>query len=361
MQPSSPLREGSEYRSPDASSPTMRDSRDGLERDPGEERPSSEQWRSTLDTIRDSVTRPRRPMTASEVRRRVARNKPALDVGAISRNNCPLTLRLHLSKNAMENEVIESRKHKKFVEAARSCVDCKPPAKAAHYAKRLRTRKEAMPDVELPLAFKHGFDNLGLWTLRKQVQADDKMIARALPRVDCSAPKSATHFAKWKKKQRRAAEEDMGLRPHRQDKRTKVKNAASVQQDVQEEPYQASLSDSEGDATADALRPGRGRLTGRPLSSMSRMRASQRQRPSSSLGIRAAARPHTAPGIRSVASSLDDAELQKQVVEDCERLTLTPAGSMLDGGSNCDISIATSDTGGSWSKELYLRLLNEGD
>jgi len=113
---------------------------------------------------------------------------------------------LHLSKSSMEDAVDRSHKHKKFVEASQPCVDCKPPEHAMHYAKRMRSRKESMPEIDLPLAFKNGHDNLSLWTMQKQVQADTEMVKRALHRVDCTAPVHAMRFAKWKRKQRRVAE-----------------------------------------------------------------------------------------------------------------------------------------------------------
>ena len=41
----------------------------------------------------------------------------------------------------MENVKIQSKVHKDFVQAAKSCVDCRPPKNAMHYAKRMRARK----------------------------------------------------------------------------------------------------------------------------------------------------------------------------------------------------------------------------
>merc|ERR1712188_181170 len=77
--------------------------------------------------------------------------------------------------------------------------------------KRMRARKESMPEIDLPLAFKNGYDNLSLWTMQNQVKADQVMIKKALHRVDCKPPIHAMKIAKWKKKQRRVAEIDMGM------------------------------------------------------------------------------------------------------------------------------------------------------
>lgn len=57
-----------------------------------------------------------------------------------------------------------------------------------HFAKRMRSRKEAMPEIDLPLSFKNGLDALSLWTLNTQVKADKAMVSRAQHRVDCARP-----------------------------------------------------------------------------------------------------------------------------------------------------------------------------
>merc|ERR1719231_135024 len=96
-------------------------------------------------------------------------------------------------------------------------------------------------------------------------------------------------------------------------------------------------------------------LGGRPLSSTSQRLS---QRPSSALSRVNVIRPHTAPGVRaSGVSRLTEERLRHQVVAECERLTATPEGSVV----NQDISSAISDAGRAWtgSKELYLQLLNE--
>ena len=90
------------------------------------------------------------------------------------RKECPLTLKLHLSSSSMLNEMSNSQRHKKYIEKAKSCVDCRPPQHAMHFAKRMRQKKEAAPDIALPLAFKNGLDALSLWTMNTQVKETPK-------------------------------------------------------------------------------------------------------------------------------------------------------------------------------------------
>lgn len=136
-------------------------------------------------------------------------NNPSIT--ALSRTDCPLTIRLHLSYDAMETIKIRSRVHKDFVQSAKPCVDCRPPRNALHFAKRMRARKESAPEIDLPLAFKNGHSALSLWTMRKQVLADDKMIKNAQVRVENQSPEEALNFLRWRKKQRKFAEKQLGL------------------------------------------------------------------------------------------------------------------------------------------------------
>ena len=158
-----------------------------------------------------------------------------------SRKECPLTLKLHLSSASMANEMSNSQKHKKYVEKARSCVDCRPPQHAMHFAKRMRQRKEAAPDIDLPLAFKNGMDALSLWTMNTQVKADAKMVSRAVHRVDCERPKLALKFSNWKKKQRHVAERDMGMRKGKRSAQKAGRRAASPSRSVRQ-PYKTQWS-----------------------------------------------------------------------------------------------------------------------
>jgi len=93
----------------------------------------------------------------------------------------------------------------------------------------------------------------------------------------------------------------------------------------------------------------------RPMSSLSVRQNTMRTRPGSALGTRPVVRPHTAPGTRAEPSRLTEQRVREQVAAECERLAATPEGSVI----NQDISSAVSDTGGSWSQDLYMRLLNE--
>ena len=342
---------------------------------------------------------------------------PRLSLTLSNRQTTPLTLKLHLSSASMKNEQSNSQRHKIYVEKARSCVDCRPPQHAMHFAKRMRQRKEKAAGIDLPLAFKNGLDALSLWTLTNQAKADREMVAKATHRVDCARPKNALKFSKWKAKQRRVAERDMGMRkpktgsPRGSRSRTPTSvrqpyktqwsglnprstKAYSTSESSSYDISQAAYDDSE---LGEAEHPGGGypdhkaliqeaedefdmgsqahidawggSIPMRPMSSTSHRPG----RPTSAIGARGTrvSRPHTAPGwgTRQKASqnsvyNLTEERLRQQVVAECERLTATPEGSVVNADyTNQDISSAQSDAeGSSWngSKELYLRLLNEG-
>lgn len=390
--------------------------------------PSKDEWRATLAEMRQSVMNlqpPRRntPLPSEKkIKGRKKRVKENVSVGTITRGDCPLTLRLHLSRDSMDNELRNSRKHKKYVESCKPGIDCAPPKHALKFAKRMRARKQAMPNIDLPLSLKNRSSALSLWTMMTQVKADNKMIREAKHRIDSSKPKAALHFSKWKKKQRVSAEKEQGMRGNK-DKNTGGMRSPSVSRSrpgtamtrrstpvgaspgyrtgwrglKHEEPPSLSrrvdfeesdshsyiddgmsLGDSElldgfDDIYEGGELPGSSWLgappnTMRPLSSTS-MRNRRNQRPSSALGARGGVkRPQTAPGIRVRGGNkevydLTEERFRQSVVAECERLTGTPEGSVAnDQYTNQDISSAVSDTeGSSWagSKELYLRLLNE--
>ena len=65
----------------------------------------------------------------------------ASSITCLSKKDCPLTIRLHLSNDAFKELSVQADVHKNYVLAARACVDCKPPKHAMHYAKRMRARK----------------------------------------------------------------------------------------------------------------------------------------------------------------------------------------------------------------------------
>jgi len=250
-------------------------------------------------------------------------------ITALSRGDCPLTIRLHLSYDAMENVKIQSKVHKDFVQAAKSCVDCRPPKNAMHYAKRMRARKESAPDIDLPLAFKNGHSALSLWTMRKQVLADDHMIRNARVRVETNTPEEAMNFVRWRGKQRKVAERQLGLidKPKRRPVRKPVGRKIDGDKWPSSEPLLRSPEKRKTPARAASA------VVRTPVKAAGKGWSAGKRRPMTSLGTR---QPSSTP--KSMHSRPSTASSR-------------PTSAVNEG-------ICGAEQDGEWSRELYLKLLS---
>lgn len=171
-------------------------------------------WMDQLARMTAAVKSPNsaaRERPRSSAANPLKKSTTASRITSISRRDCPLTLRLHLSNDAFEIKCKLASVHQNFVQSAKASVDCHPPKHAMRYAKRMRSRKEAAPDIKLPLAYKNGHNALSLWTMRQQVDGDDRYVQNAQKRVDCDAPEKALRFASWRTQNRVNAKRELRL------------------------------------------------------------------------------------------------------------------------------------------------------